>query len=67
MAIESEYINHFNPIMLRIVRSNLAVRLITRSTDEMYYVLKYFVKGQKAVDNNAVLALSSYTNELEKE
>ncbi len=53
--------------MLHVVRSNHDVRFWTSSTHEIYYVLKYVVNNQSAVDNIAAFTLSSYTKKLEKE
>ncbi len=66
-TICSEYINNYNPIFLRDVRSNHDVTFLTSSGNEIYYVLKYVVKNQSPVDNIAALTLSAYTKKLEKE
>ncbi len=56
--IGSEYINNFNPVFLHLVRSNHDVRFFISSSHKIYYVSKYVVNNQIAVDNIAALTLS---------
>ncbi len=66
-TVESEYINSFNAILLKVIRSNHDVRFILCCAHEFTIQWKYVVKDQNSIDNIAAIMIASYMKRLESE
>ncbi len=66
-TVGSEYINFFNAILLKVIRSNHDVRFILCCAHEMYYTIKYVVKDQDSNYNIAAITIASYAKRLKNE
>jgi hypothetical protein len=60
--IGSEYVNPYNPTILRLFRCNHDVRIVISSTskDVVAYICKYVMKPQKEIENGPAYSLAAF-------